>query len=151
MKRETFLWPLSQSHHRALLAAKRVREKLSAVDPKEEKARVGEMSVEARKLYEEELRLHFWDEEKMLALYEEHMGCEEPEPARIRKEHRLLESLLAKSDRTSLLAFADALTAHVRFEEDVLFGKIEKALTEAEKQALGKLLQTTPAACPEPS
>lgn len=151
MKRETFLWPLTQSHHRALVTAKRVREKLSDVDPKDEPARVEEMSAEIRKLYGEELQLHFWDEEKMLVLYEGHMGGEEPEPGRIRKEHRFLEALLAKPDRASLLQFAETLTAHVRFEEDVLFGKIEKALDEAEKQALGKLLQSTPAACAKPS
>lgn len=151
MKRETFLWPLSQSHHRALVTAKRVREKLSGVDPKEEPALVKEMSAEVRKLYDEELQLHFWDEEKMLVLYEGHMGGEEPEPVRIRKEHRLLETLMAKPDRAGLLRFAELLTAHVRFEEDVLFGKIEKVLDEPEKQALGKLLQSAPAACAKPA
>lgn len=139
MKREKFLWPLSQSHHRALLTAKRVREKLSAPGAGEEQAK--EMAGEVQRLYDGELRLHFWDEEKIMVLYEERMGRDEPEPARIRKEHRLLESLMAQGDRPSLLAFADILTAHVRFEEDVFFGRIEKVLAEGEKQAVGHLLE----------
>lgn len=140
MKREKFLWPLTQSHHRALMAAKRVRESLSGpANPKTgglEKA----LSNELKALYDGELQKHFWDEEKILTLYDGHMGKEEPEPARIRKEHRLLESLLGKEDRESLLHFAETLTAHVRFEEDVLFGRIESILNESEKEAVLKLI-----------
>jgi hemerythrin-like domain-containing protein len=140
VKREKFLWPLTQSHHRALLTARRVRERLSATGPGE-KERVREMAREVQKLYDEELRLHFWDEEKILALYEERMGPEEPEPQKIRREHRLLESLMAQAGPKSLLGFAELLTSHVRFEEDVLFGKIEKILSEGDKQAVGRLLE----------
>ncbi|HUO57831.1 MAG TPA: hemerythrin domain-containing protein [bacterium] len=140
MKREKFLWPLTQSHHRALLMARWVREKLSASGAVNEGA-VKEMAEEALKLYEEELKLHFWDEEKILVLYEERMGKEEPEPQRIRKEHRLLESMLFRADRESLLAFAELLNSHVRFEEDVLFGRIEKILDEVGKQAVEHLLE----------
>ncbi len=151
MKREKFLWPLSQSHHRALMAAKRVKETLSAVDPKQETARVEETTAEIKAFYEEELRLHFWDEEKMLALYEGHMGREEPEPDRVRKEHRLLESLLTQATKPSLLSFAEILANHVRFEEEVLFGRIEKVLDEAEKKALGNLLEQGAASCAAPN
>lgn len=151
MKREKFLWPLTQSHHRALLTARRVREGLSTMDPSKEQEGVREMAAEVRKLYEEELRLHFWDEEKILAVYEEHMGREEPEPQKIRREHRLLESFIAQPDRKSLLAFAELITAHVRFEEDVLFGKIEKVLAEGEKQAVGHLLEREAALNAPPS
>jgi hemerythrin-like domain-containing protein len=146
MKREKFLWPLTQSHHRALLTAKRVKEKLSAPGAGTGDA-VKEMAAEVQKLYDEELRLHFWNEEKILALYEEHMGRSEPEPGKIRREHRFLEYLMRQADWQSLLAFAETLTTHVRFEEDVLFGMIEKALSEAEKQAVGNILSKSPATC----
>ena len=33
MKREKYFWPLTQSHHRALLASRRVREGLLACPP----------------------------------------------------------------------------------------------------------------------
>jgi len=140
MKREKFLWPLTQSHHRALMAAKRVREGLSNPDSGNSPDLGRALSAEIKDLYQGELQKHFWDEEKMLVLYEGHMGREEPEPARIRMDHRLLESLLDKEDRESLLQFADTLTAHVRFEEDVLFGRIENVLDESEKQAILELV-----------
>lgn len=145
MKREKFLWPLTQSHHRALMTAKRVKEMLSGPGGDEDGNLAREMAAEVRGLYEDELRTHFWDEEKMLGLYEAHMGRFEPEPEKIRREHRLLESFMAQADSKSLLEFAELLTSHVRFEEDVLFGKIERALDEAEKQAVGALLKAAPA------
>jgi hemerythrin superfamily protein len=145
VKREKFLWPLSQSHHRALLTAKRVKEKLSAQGAGGDGNLVRETAAEVQKLYDEELRLHFWDEEKILTLYEEHMGKSEPEPGRIRREHRFLEYLMRQADWQSLLAFAETLTTHVRFEEDVLFGEIEKVLGEGEKQAVDALLKAAPA------
>lgn len=139
MKREKFLWPLSQSHHRALVTAKRIREKLLGAGGYQEQ--VGEMAGEVRRFYDEELRLHFWDEEKILVLYEERMGREEPEPQRLRREHRRLESLMTSCDRKSLLEFAELLTAHVRFEEDDFFGRIEKVLVEGDKQTIDGFLK----------
>jgi hemerythrin-like domain-containing protein len=149
VKREKFLWPLTQSHHRALLTAKRVKEKLSVQGVGGDGNLVKEIAAEVQKLYDEELKLHFWDEEKILTLYEEHMGKSEPEPGRIRREHRFLEYLMHQADWQSLLAFAETLTTHVRFEEDVLFGMIEKVLSEAEKQAVDILLKvsSSPQAC----
>ncbi len=138
MKREKFLWLLTQSHHRALVTAKRIRERLSTPGGE------GELADEARRLYDEELRLHFWDEEKILALYEERMGQEEPEPQRIRRDHRRLESLLTQSDRRSLLEFAELLTSHVRFEEDVLFGRIEEVLGAKDKLTVDAFLKAIP-------
>ena len=149
MKREKFLWPLTQSHHRALVTARRVKEGLAATGADD--AVVKEMAGEVQKLYDGELKVHFWDEEKMLALYEQHRGTEEPEPQRIRRDHRRLEGLLAQANRKNLLEFAELLTAHVRFEEDVLFGKIEKALSEVEKQSVGQLLEQAITQCGKPS
>lgn len=142
MKREKFLWPLTQSHHRALLTAKRIRERFSVTGGGKDQKLVEEMAAEVQKLYDGELRLHFWDEEKILCIYEERMGKFEPEPQKIRREHRQLEALIAHSDREKLLQFAELLTAHVRFEEDVLFDKVERVLGEGEKQVVAHLLET---------
>lgn len=144
MKRERFLWPLTQSHHRGLMAARRVKERLSDCDPGQEADRIEEASLELRGLYEAELKEHFWDEERILGLYEGHMGRLEPEPERIRKEHRLLESLMGRKDRMSLLRFAETLVAHIRFEEDELFGLIEGVLTDDEKEEVARILTGTP-------
>lgn len=140
MKREKFLWPLSQSHHPALVAARRVKEQLSSGPPEGEAERLEKMSAEMKKLYEMELRQHFWDEERILGLFETRMGKSEPEPARIRKEHRLMESLLFQNTKESLLRLADILTQHIRWEEDVFFNRIEKVFTESEKNTAGELL-----------
>lgn len=120
--------------------AKHVKEKLTDCPPAEEEARVKEALDEVRQVYEGELRQHFWDEERILGLYEVHMGTEEPLPARIRRDHRLLENLMAQGDKPSLLAFSDILTHHIRYEEEELFTGWERTFNDAEKEALGKLL-----------
>jgi hypothetical protein len=137
MKREKFLWPLSQSHHRALLAAKRVREGLDETAEAEAGERLGRAFAEVQALWEGELRRHFRDEEEMLAVFEGHAGKSDPDCARILSDHRLLESLAGQKNRESLLRFAETLRAHVRFEEDAWFGRVEKALDEEEKQRMG--------------
>jgi len=141
MKREKFLWPLSQSHNRALLAARGVKEQLSSGPANEEADRLAKMSLELKALYEEELRQHFWDEERILGLFEGRMGNGDPDVERIRKDHRLLESLLFQSTKESLLRFSEILTLHIRFEEDVLFGRIEKVFNDGEKKTAGDYLQ----------
>ena len=154
MKREKFLWPLTQSHHRGLVLAKHVREKLTDCPKDEEGTRVKEALEEVRRVYEEELRQHFWDEERILALYEAHVGKEEPLPMKIRKDHRTLESLMAQGDLQSLLTFAETLSAHIRFEEEELFSGWEKVLGEADKKVVGEfLIKGIPPGCattPEP-
>jgi hemerythrin-like domain-containing protein len=141
MKREKFLWPLTQSHHRGLVLAKHVREKLTDCPRYEEQARVLAALEEVGKAFEEELCQHFWDEERILGLYEVRMGTGEPLPERIRKDHRRLEILGARSDSASLLEFADLLTSHIHFEEEELFPGWERALGEEEKAWVGVLLE----------
>lgn len=144
MKREKYFWPLSQSHHRALVAAKRVKERLSAIPPGEEAERLNKVSAELKKLYEEELRQHFWDEERILVVFEGRMGENDPDAGKMRKEHRLLENLLAQNTRESLLQFAETLVPHIRFEEDIFFGRMERAFNEADQKAVLEILSKVP-------
>jgi hypothetical protein len=130
-----------------LVLAKHIREKLADCPKAEEGTRVKAALDEVREAYDGELRQHFWDEERILALYETHRGQGEPLPPKIRKDHRALEALMKRGDRESLLAFSETLTAHIRFEEEELFTGWEKAFDEAEKEAVGRLLQTSPG-CP---
>ena len=151
MKREKFLWPLTQSHHRGLVLAKHLREMLTDRPGPEEGAWVRAALEEVRRAYDGELRQHFWDEERILGLYEAHLGTEEPLPAKIRRDHRTLETLMARGDRESLLAFAEKLTAHIRFEEEELFTGWEQIFSAPEKEALGKLLlDPAPQGCVAP-
>ncbi|HVZ81439.1 MAG TPA: hemerythrin domain-containing protein [bacterium] len=141
MKREKFLWPLTQSHHRGLVLAKHIREKLVDCPRGEEGTRVKAALEEVRGAYEGELRQHFWDEERILALYEAQLGTGEPMPERIRKDHRSLEMLMKQGDRESLLAFAETLTAHIRFEEEELFPGWERVFGDPDRGSVEKILR----------
>ena len=137
MKREKFLWPLTQSHHRALVTAKRVRELLSVKAPDELESNLEKASAEVKRLFAGELQRHFRDEEKMLILFEERVGREDPDCLRLRLDHELLESLVPGKTKDTLLLFAETIVMHIRFEEGQLFGRIEKAFTEDEKKSTG--------------
>ncbi len=141
MKREKFLWPLSQSHHRALLAARRVKEQLSSGPADGEGNQLGKMSSELKKFYKEELCQHFWDEERILSLFEGRMGNGDPDAERIRKEHRFLGSFLSQNTKVSLLQFSETLVLHIRFEEDIFFERIEKIFNESDIRTVGEILQ----------
>jgi len=134
MKREKFLWPLTQTHHRGLVLAKRIREEISKIEPEEEKSRLQKNSQDILRVYEGELRQHFRDEEEMLSLFEKYLGGHQPEAERVRQEHRLMESMMPPFSRESQMLFAETLTAHIRFEEDVFFGRLEKTFSELEKE-----------------
>jgi hypothetical protein len=110
------------------MAARRVREQLSPVPEGQESGRLKIVSSELKNLNEGELRQHFWDEERILGIFEDRMGTGDPDVERIRKDHRLLESLLLLNTRESLLQFADTLVGHIRFEEDIFFGAIGESL-----------------------
>ena len=145
MKREKYLWPLSQSHHRALMAARRIREALSAAGP--DSGPVTELTAEVKSLYDGELLQHFWDEERILNLFEAYAGDDDPDARRIRGEHRLLESLAFQGTGEGLLGFADLLVRHIRFEEDVLFGRIEGVLGGDDRKTVEEILKHQ-SACP---
>lgn len=141
VKREKFIWPLTQSHHRALLAARRVRESLSTVPPSEEAEWAKKIGLEVREFFEKEMRQHFLDEEKIISILEAHAGKNDENFERIRTDHQRLESLAQSEDREGLLRFGEILVKHVRFEEDVVFADFETELTVDEKLEIGKLLE----------
>jgi hypothetical protein len=144
MKREKFLWPLSQSHHGALLLARKIRESFSGPKHDDKNKFFQELSVEANKFFKDELIQHFWDEERILGLFELRMGNGDPDVEKIRKDHRFLESLLSHNTQESLLDFAETLTHHIRFEEDVFFERIEKVFNELDKKLVGEILTHQP-------
>jgi iron-sulfur cluster repair protein YtfE (RIC family) len=126
------------------MAAKRTKEQLSSIPQGEESSRLIKVSSELKRLFDEELHRHFWDEERILGLFEGRIGNGDPDVGRIRRDHRHLESLLAFNTRESLLQFAETLVEHVRFEEDVLFGRMEKVFTESDKKAVLVILPKGP-------
>ena len=67
---------------------------------------------------------------------------------RLKDEHRQLRALLVEARtvrqagrRAPLLAFADLLERHVRWEERELFGRCEEGITPADLAAVGHELE----------
>jgi len=137
LKRERFLWPLTQSHHRALLAARRIRETLASSSSPETPRH---LAHEVAALYGAELKTHFADEETVIESLEKAAGVPDPDFERVRRDHRVMEALIPGGDRESLLTLAETLREHIRFEEEVVFPKFESRLGAEAKAAVGKTL-----------
>lgn len=140
MKREKFLWSLTQGHHGALVAARNIRNRLAALGADETRPLL-KLSEEVSLFFEYDLSEHFrGEEDEVLRLFGAHAGPGDADLLRIRKEHETLEILAKASTPKELQLFADTLTAHIRFEEDVFFPRVETALTDQEKNILAERL-----------
>ncbi|HUO56925.1 MAG TPA: hemerythrin domain-containing protein [bacterium] len=137
MKREKFLWPLTQGHHRGLVAARNIRDRITRLSTENRKAEMAELRKEVEDFWQGELKAHFEAEEEMLQIFSKRAGSPDTDTARILREHQVMRHLLKKGFKEDLFRFAEILTAHIRFEEDVLFGRIEKTLEGGEIEALG--------------
>ncbi len=144
MKRSRELRPLSSEHHQALLVAFQLKKGLAghpeaAGAPKD---LPGLLNL-ARKFDEQLFRTHARAEEELLGT------CVTPEDmARLRAEHgeltRLLESARTARPvelRAQLLAYADLLDRHVRWEERDLFPYAEDHVDEATLARIGGELE----------
>ncbi|MGE5493413.1 MAG: hemerythrin domain-containing protein [Actinomycetota bacterium] len=122
MKRLDCLGDLSREHHTALSLALRARRAAAGSE-----AEVAAMAAKVRERFTAELEPHFREEERWLLPALAEMG-QQSLVERTLADHaelaRLVEELAAPSAET-LLAFADGLTAHVRFEERELFPAAE--------------------------
>lgn len=118
MRRTEALVELSREHQAALSLALRARRAAA-----EGGAAVAVMSAKVGKVFHSELKPHFDQEERWLLQALTRAG-ETAMVARILANHAELAGLverLAAPDAVILLAFADCLTGHVRFEEGELF------------------------------
>lgn len=151
MKREKFLWPLTQSHHRGLVAARNVRERIARMEAGDREREMAALRKELKDFWGSELKAHFEAEEEMLEVFASHVGPSDPDLLRTVRDHRALERLLGRGFKEDLLRFAEQLTAHIRFEEEVLFGRIEAVLAPPESRAIGEmLLKKANPACGKP-
>lgn len=127
MQRDPALHDLARDHYRVLLMCRRV-----------EKATASERAS----LVEPFLR--FWDEDATFHLLEEeallvpHLPPDDAD--RVRGEHEWLraavERLRASPDPEAFAELARRLREHVRDEDRVLYGKVERALTAAQRAEL---------------
>ncbi len=143
-KRSRELRPLSSEHHQALLVAFQIKKAIAghaetAGAPRD----LDGLTALARRFEESVFLVHIAAEEELLA---RHLA-----PAdlrRLEEEHRQLRELLVEarsarqaSRRAPLLAFADLLERHVRWEERELFQRCEEAIAPADLAHLGHELE----------
>lgn len=150
MKRHAALHPLSQHHHFALIQSlfiRRARPQPAA----RRAAALRRMAEKFLQFWEKNGRLHFREEEEiLLPAYARHAAIESDldamrmlaDHAAIRARIEQLRELLENGEpvESVLSELGRMLKDHVRLEEDRIFPRIEKTLSESELAALGKRL-----------
>jgi hemerythrin-like domain-containing protein len=129
MFRDERLRGLTSDHHHALVLARTIRRQFSASSVGAEEG----LLDEARQQFEEELAPHFAIEEEVLLPALRAVG-EQDLADRTRREHAVMRELLRAAEdeaAAELLEFAEALEAHVRFEERTVFPVCEIKLDGA--------------------
>lgn len=140
IRRNPLLMPLSREHHYSLLFCWKLRRGVK-LNVDEER-----MAGYVAYFYERFLLPHFEEEENALFVL-----VKDAQTGRAIQEHRqikaLVQSVLSPSgtiDHTAFEQLADAVDAHVRFEERVLFPHIESCLSGEQLQDTGAQLSRTP-------
>ncbi len=150
MKRHPSLHALSQHHHFALIQSlfiRRARQQPAA----RRAAAVRRVAEKFLRFWEQNGQQHFREEEEiLLPAYARHVPLEtDPDVMRMLADHAAIrarieqvrELLEAKAPVEAELAeLGRMLTDHVRLEENRIFPRMEKALSAAELEALGKRL-----------
>ncbi len=144
MKRSRQLKPLSSDHHQALLVAFQLKKGIAghtetAGAPKDLPGLLGL----ARRFEDGVLRAHARAEEELLGAH-----LSEKDMRRLAAEHAELRRLLDGARtarplemRAALLAFADLLERHVRWEERELFGGCEARMGDEALAVVGHELE----------
>lgn len=148
MKRDPSFVPLSHDHHHALSQARKLRRAATADPP----AALSQTQAFLQ-FFDSETSQHFDQEERLVFPI---LGARHPLVQRALADHPTIRSLvgdLRNMPDPSLVAparlvqLADALTAHIRFEERVLFEAIQR---EAEPSALARVARELEAWHPAP-
>jgi hemerythrin-like domain-containing protein len=144
LKRTRQLKPLSSEHHQALLVAFQLKKGIaghaeSAGAPKD---LPGLLSL-ARRFADAILKAHTRAEEELLGQF-----LSDPDMRRLSGEHgdlhRFVETARSAKPpemRAALLAFADLLERHVRWEERELFPAVEERMDEEALATVGHELE----------
>ena len=133
MKRDPRLQGLSSDHHQSLVLARRVARRATAgtLD--------AELAEHVARTFRNDLEPHFVVEEDVLLRALEEIG-EDDLVRRTLEDHGFLRATAKEAERGALdglAAFADRLTAHVRFEERALFPACEEKLPDAAARVSG--------------
>ena len=148
MKRHDSLHPLSQHHHFALIQVWELRRALKQPAAERRKA----LRAVARKFvrfWKRAGQVHFREEEEvLLPAYARHVRLDEDaDVMRMLAEHAIIRGFIEKMEATlasgsveesDVSELAKTLYDHVRLEENEIFPRIEKALSEDEMRVMGK-------------
>lgn len=137
VKRIDALQPLSHDHHHGLLLSWKIRSGFKKdVDPVRMKKYVDWF-------FEDQLLLHFEIEEKyVFPILGEHNDLVKKALAEHRKLRRLFFS---KTDITkNLVLIEEKLESHIRFEERVLFNKIQQVASPEELNCIARVHSPSP-------
>lgn len=135
MKRDECLQPLSRDHHEGLALARAIRwavqgDRHAPRDP----------VALLRCAWDEVLDSHFREEEELLLPW-----MDAGKGDRLRRDHARLrelsrELLQGKANHGRLAAFSRELHEHIRWEERVLFPKLERDVPRSALDAIGRRL-----------
>jgi hemerythrin-like domain-containing protein len=150
MKRDPNLHPLSEHHHHVLVEALEIRRAAESKAPDRDH-RLRRLAESLLRFWEESGKTHFAEEEQaLLPRYARHVRLDQdPEIMRMLADHAairaqmedLKESLVNSQFRPEVvIELGRMLHDHVRLEEDQIFPRIEKALSEAELKSTGSRL-----------
>jgi iron-sulfur cluster repair protein YtfE (RIC family) len=123
IKRHTAIQPLSREHHNGLVFCWRIRSGLS------KNVELARIKTYVDWFWANHLQQHFEAEEKYVFPV---LDNNDELLTRALDEHRILESLIANAENLTetLEALANTLEGHIRFEERILFNKIQDMATE---------------------
>lgn len=139
LERHPLLRPLSREHHHGLLLCWRIRRDLA------ERTDHASVLEECRDFFHTELLPHFAVEEEVVFPV---LGGNDPLVHRAVTEHRRIARLfiLERDPQTVLSLIEDELEAHIRFEERVLFPRVQQRATPEEMERIdevhGQLMAT---------
>lgn len=145
MKRRAELHPLSEHHHHVLVLALEIRRatELSAPERDEKLRKLAESLI---RFWEESGKTHFAEEEQvLLPRYARHFRLDEdPEIMRMLADHAAIraqvQDLRDRFTPEAVMELGRVLHDHVRLEEDRIFPRIEKVLSESELSSVGSHL-----------
>lgn len=155
MKRDASLVRLSRDHNRGLVVAVRVQREAPSAD----QDGLDELRRGVLEFWRTALLPHFRAEcECVLTRLARKLGAADELLARTQSNHLKLNALVVElqdgadleQSRRLLIAMADLLRDHIRWEESVLFERTQSELTGAELQLLGEDLSERIAEIPAP-
>lgn len=140
MLRDKNLIPLSHQHQHALALCVRIDRAIQAGE-----VDLPAWQAELHQCFEQEIRIHFEAEEKVLFPAAVKAGLD-PVAKELLAEHSVLRAEFAQAaaqelDTSTLHAFATRLSGHIRKEERQLFEEMQRRINPTDMQRIGAALE----------